>query len=166
MGAGVSTSPHCAELAPVSKGPSRVLVLDRSGVAALPRAEASGWSAALPGATIASVDLAVPSAIAASSGAFLRFPISSAPKSFRLRSAPDVSWILALPFPSEPVSRAHPEGVIASRVAPAKNGGAGLWITRIARIVSRLNTYRIKYCAFGHDDAIRFESPGACDDRR
>jgi len=50
---------------------------------------------------------------------FLRFPILSAPKSLHPRFASVVLGFLALRFPSEPVSRAHPEVLMADRVAPA-----------------------------------------------
>jgi len=156
MGAGVATSPHCAERlrSPNPSGPTslRILtltgaVVDRSGVAALLRTEILRCSAALLGILIADVNLAARPPSPSLPAPFLCFPPSSAPKSFRPRSASDVLGIFALWFPAEPVSRAHPEALTGDRVAPAENRGPALWITWISWIIAARNRIRSQNCA-------------------
>jgi hypothetical protein len=103
MGAGVATSPHCAERlrspSPFGPEPLRVTaltgaVLDRSGVAALLRIEILRWSAALLGMSIADVNLAARSPSSSLPAPVRRFPYPWVPQSPHPRSASDVLWVL------------------------------------------------------------------------
>jgi len=141
--------PPLRRAAPVSKVPCGPMILERSGVAALPPGEPFGWSAALLGITIADVNLSARPPPPSLPAPVLRFPTSTLRRVAVLVPLRMSSGFLALPFPSEPVSRAHPEALMRPRVAPAENGGQALWITWISWTVSHPNRFREQSRALG-----------------
>jgi len=141
--------PPLRRAAPVSKVPCGPLILERSGVAALPSGEPFGWSAALLGIAITDVNLSARPPPPSLPAPVLRFPTSTLRRVAVLVPLRMSSGFLALPFPSEPVSRAHPEALMRPRVAPAKNRGSALWIARITGVITIPGRFRKQSRALG-----------------
>ena len=67
-------------------------------------------------------------------------------------SASVVLRFQALPFPAEPVSRAHGESLMTDRVAPAKKGRYILWITRISWIIPAARRFMLQSEHYSHGE--------------